>query len=129
MAERVAEERDERVGGDSVGYSIRLESKLPQRRGGTISFLVVGVLIQRLKHDPYMRNVSHVIVDEIHELDTLSDFLLVILKDLLVKRPDLKVILMSATLNAQKFSTYFNECPVYEIPGFTFPGEYTATAK
>jgi ATP-dependent RNA helicase DHX36 len=106
-----------------VGYSIRLESKLPQRRGGTVSFLVVGVLLQRLKNDPFLERISHIIVDEIHERDILSDFLLVILKDLLIKRPDLKVVLMSATLNAEKFSTYFGDCPIFEIPGFTFPGK------
>ena len=64
--------------------------------------------------DPDILCASHVIVDEIHERDKLSDFLLIILKDLLSRRPDLKIILMSATLNAEMFSQYFNNCPRLE---------------
>jgi ATP-dependent RNA helicase DHX36 len=66
-------------------------------------------------------DVSHIILDEIHERDILSDFLIAILKDLLPKRPNLKIILMSATLNAEQFSKYFFNCPMMNIPGFTFP--------
>lgn len=68
-------------------------------------------------------SVSHIIVDEVHERSEESDFLLLILKELLVKRPELKVILMSATLNASLFSNYFKDAPVMEIPGRTFPVE------
>lgn len=66
-------------------------------------------------------SISHVIVDEVHERSEESDFILLILKELLQKRSDLKVILMSATLNAKLFSDYFNDAPVLEIPGRTFP--------
>lgn len=67
--------------------------------------------------------VSHIIVDEVHERSEESDFLLLILKELLAKRRDLRVILMSATLNAALFSNYFGQVPVLEIPGRTFPVE------
>lgn len=68
-------------------------------------------------------SVSHVVVDEVHERSEESDFLLLILKEILEKRSDLKVILMSATLNAKLFSDYFKSCPVLDIPGRTFPVE------
>jgi HrpA-like RNA helicase len=61
--------------------------------------------------------VSHIFVDEIHERDLNTDFLLIILRELLKKRPELKLILMSATLDATLFSSYFGDCPVIEIPG------------
>ena len=64
---------------------------------------------------------SFPVLDEIHERDILSDFLITILKDLVVQRSDLTVILMSATLNADQFSRYFSDCPMTNIPGFTFP--------
>lgn len=150
VAERVAEERDERIG-KSVGYCIRLESRLPTADRGTILFCTTGVVFQYLKDDPRLSKYSHVVVDEIHERDVLSDFLLAILKDLIKIRPDLKVILMSATINADKFSRYFGNkkhtlfylhtctfevnfnllificiryfgnVPCFNIPGFTFP--------
>jgi ATP-dependent RNA helicase DHX36 len=77
--------------------------------------------MQWMRSDPLLKTVSHIIMDEIHERDILSDFLITLLKDVLQKRPDLKVILMSATLNADLFSKYFNNCPTINIPGFTFP--------
>lgn len=77
--------------------------------------------MRRLTSDPMLESVSHVVVDEVHERSEESDFLLLILKELLRKRADLKVILMSATLNAALFSDYFDAAPVLEIPGRTFP--------
>ena len=71
--------------------------------------------------NPDLTNITHLIVDEIHERDLQSDFILTLLKDLSSKRNDLKIILMSATLNAKAFSRYFFECPTISIPGFTFP--------
>lgn len=67
--------------------------------------------------------MTHVLVDEVHERSEESDFLLLILRDLVKVRKDLTVILMSATLNAELFSKYFGGCPVIEIPGRTFPVE------
>ncbi|XP_048392078.2 putative ATP-dependent RNA helicase DHX57 [Stegostoma tigrinum] len=118
VAERVAKERIERLGG-SVGYQIRLESvKTSCTR---LLYCTAGVLLRRLEADPDLQGVSHVIVDEVHERTEESDFLLLVLKDLIVARHDLRIILMSATLNAQLFTEYFNSCPSIHIPGHTFP--------
>ena len=76
-----------------------------------------GILLQWLGGNRNLTGISHIIVDEIHEQDILSDFLLIILKDLRVLRPDLRIILMSATINAEKFCAYFGGCPLVNIPG------------
>lgn len=66
--------------------------------------------------DPNLTNVSHLLVDEIHERGMNEDFLLIILRDLLPRRPDLRLILMSATINADMFSAYFGNAPTIHIP-------------
>uniref|UniRef100_A0A1Y1N3Q9 RNA helicase n=1 Tax=Photinus pyralis TaxID=7054 RepID=A0A1Y1N3Q9_PHOPY len=119
VAERVAVERAESLG-VGVGYQIRLEKVMPREKG-SILFCTTGVILRLMEGDPCLNKVSHIIIDEIHERSIHSDFLITLLKDVLVKRPNLKVILMSATLNAEKFSAYFNNCPHLNIPGFTFP--------
>ncbi|XP_011868007.1 PREDICTED: ATP-dependent RNA helicase DHX36 [Vollenhovia emeryi] len=121
VAERVAMERAENLG-NSVGYQIRLEKSL-SREQGSILFCTTGILLQIMKHDPALKNFSHVILDEIHERSTESDFVITLLKQIIPKRPDLKVLLMSATLNAESFSKYYNNCPMIHIPGFTYPVE------
>ncbi|XP_034111914.1 putative ATP-dependent RNA helicase DHX57 [Drosophila albomicans] len=118
VAERVAAERLDRIG-QLVGYQIRLENKISAST--RLSFCTTGILLRRLASDPLLGSVTHVIVDEVHERSEESDFLLLILKHLLRSRPDLKVILMSATLNASLFSNYFGGAPVLDIPGRTFP--------
>ncbi|XP_059482833.1 putative ATP-dependent RNA helicase DHX57 [Neocloeon triangulifer] len=120
VAERVADERAEKIG-QSVGYQIRLESKTSSST--RLLFCTTGILLRRLEGDAELASVSHIIVDEVHERSEESDFLLMILRDLLPKRRDLKVILMSATLNADLFSQYFGIVPILEIPGRTFPVE------
>ncbi|XP_062832754.1 ATP-dependent DNA/RNA helicase DHX36 isoform X2 [Anolis carolinensis] len=121
VAERVAAERAEACGnGRSTGYQIRLESRLP-RRQGSILYCTTGIVLQWLQSDKQLSSVSHIILDEIHERNLQSDVLITIIKDLLSIRLDLKVILMSATLNAEKFSEYFDNCPMIHIPGFTYP--------
>ncbi|XP_068613399.1 ATP-dependent DNA/RNA helicase DHX36-like [Brachionichthys hirsutus] len=123
IAERVAAERAESVGnGNSCGYQIRLQSRLP-RRQGSVLYCTTGIILQWLRSDPLLSSISHLVLDEIHERNLQSDVLLIIVKDLLNLRDDLKVILMSATLNAQKFSKYFDHCPMVHIPGLTFPVE------
>ncbi|KAL4233235.1 ATP-dependent RNA helicase dhx29 [Mactra antiquata] len=103
------------------GYQIRFESKTgPNTR---LTYCTTGVLLRKLQLDASLQHVTHVIVDEVHERSVQSDFLLIILQQLLKQRSDLKVILMSATLDAQKFSSYFDHCPVINIPGRTFPVE------
>ncbi|XP_072164238.1 LOW QUALITY PROTEIN: putative ATP-dependent RNA helicase DHX57 [Diadema setosum] len=118
VAERVAKERTTRIG-DIVGYQIRLENK--QSSSTRLTFCTTGILLRRLESDPELSGVSHVIVDEVHERSEESDFLMMVLRDMLPQRPDLRVILMSATLNADLFSQYFFNCPVINIPGKTFP--------
>ncbi|XP_068136975.1 ATP-dependent DNA/RNA helicase DHX36 [Hyperolius riggenbachi] len=121
VAERVAAERAETCGrGNSTGYQIRLECQLP-RKQGSILYCTTGIVLQWLHSDQNLVNVSHIVIDEIHERNLQSDVLMAVVKDLLKFRPDLKVILMSATLNAEKFSQYFDNCPMLHIPGFTFP--------
>ena len=105
--------------GDVVGYQIRLESKMSERT--RLMFCTTGILLRRLEGEPDLNDVTHIIVDEVHERSEESDFLLMILRDTLKRRPDLRVVLMSATVNADLFSSYFNNCPVLEIPGRTFP--------
>ncbi|KAL0973520.1 hypothetical protein UPYG_G00205200 [Umbra pygmaea] len=121
VAERVAAERAESVGdGNSCGYQIRLQCRLP-RKQGSVLYCTTGIILQWLRSSPLLSTISHLVLDEIHERTLHSDVLLVIVKDLLRVRKDLKVILMSATLNAEKFSRYFDNCPMIHIPGMTFP--------
>ncbi|KAL3529228.1 hypothetical protein ACH5RR_008550 [Cinchona calisaya] len=118
VAERVAAERGENLG-ESVGYKVRLEGM--KGRDTRLLFCTTGILLRRLLVDRDLKGVSHVIVDEIHERGMNEDFLLIVLKDLLPRRPELRLVLMSATLNAQLFSSYFGGAPMIHIPGFTYP--------
>ena len=118
VAERISDERNERIGG-VVGYQIRLENKISSST--RLTFCTTGILLRRLYSDPLLESVTHLIIDEVHERSEESDFLLLILKEVLQKRPQLKVILMSATLNSKLFSEYFNGAPVLTIQGRTFP--------
>jgi ATP-dependent RNA helicase DHX57 len=121
VAERVAAERGDAIG-QTVGYTIRLESKATTNT--RLLFCTTGILLKRLEEDPSLQNVTHVFVDEVHERSIESDFLLMVLKDLLPKRPasnPLKVILMSATLDASLFHDYFWGAPLVKFPGRTFP--------
>ncbi|KAL6963082.1 RNA helicase [Sarracenia purpurea var. burkii] len=118
VAERVAAERGENLG-ESVGYKVRLEGM--KGRDTRLLFCTTGILLRRLLVDRNLKGVTHVIVDEIHERGMNEDFLLIVLKDLLPRRPELRLILMSATLNADLFSSYFGGAPMIHIPGFTYP--------
>lgn len=117
VAERVANEQCENLG-ESVGYSVRFENVMP-RPYGAILFCTVGVLLRKLEAG--LRGISHIIVDEIHERDVNSDFLLVILRDMVHTYPDIRIILMSATIDTTLFSDYFGRAPVLEIPGRAYP--------
>ncbi|XP_073427436.1 ATP-dependent RNA helicase A [Dendrobates tinctorius] len=117
VAERVAYERGEEVG-KSCGYSVRFESVLP-RPHASVLFCTVGVLLRKLEAG--IRGISHVIVDEIHERDINTDFLLVVLRDVIQAFPDIRVILMSATIDTSMFCEYFFNCPIIEVYGRTFP--------
>lgn len=120
IADRVASERAEPLG-ISVGYQIRLEKVTP-RTYGNINFCTTGVLLKFMELDPALvsSNISHIIIDEIHERNVQVDVCLALIKLIVQHRKDLKIILMSATLNAESFSRYFNDCPVIHIQGFSY---------
>lgn len=115
----MAAERAESLG-KSIGFQIRLE-KTMCRNNGSILFCTTGILLQYMQGDPALRDFSHIILDEIHERNTQSDFIITLLKQVIPKRPDVKIILMSATLNAERFSKYYENSPCIHIPGFTYP--------
>lgn len=111
----MAAERGERVG-QTVGYQVRLDSKLSQRT--LLQFCTTGVLLRLLMvGHKCLSNITHIIVDEIHERDCLSDYLLISLRDLLKSYKKLKVILMSAALNVDLFTNYFGSCPFIHVSG------------
>eukprot|EP00026_Physarum_polycephalum_P001466 Phypoly_transcript_01468.p1 GENE.Phypoly_transcript_01468~~Phypoly_transcript_01468.p1 ORF type:complete len:1115 (-),score=201.06 Phypoly_transcript_01468:28-3165(-) len=121
VAQRVSEEWTGLPGkaGGVVGYHIRHEAKAS---GATrLLFCTTGILLRRLAADPEMEGVSHVVVDEVHERNMDTDFLLILLRDMLPRRRNFKLVLMSATLDAKKFSQYFNGAPVFSVAGFTHP--------
>lgn len=123
IASRVAAERGEELGDGvkgSVGFLIRCESELPRPEGGNILYCTVGVLLRQLHRDPTLREMTHILVDEIHERSTESDVLLAVLKMLLPVRPDLRVIVMSATVQLDQFSAYFGNCPTLDVRGFNY---------
>uniref|UniRef100_G1R3H5 ATP-dependent RNA helicase DHX30 n=1 Tax=Nomascus leucogenys TaxID=61853 RepID=G1R3H5_NOMLE len=104
----------------NVGFQVRLESK-PPARGGALLFCTVGILLRKLQSNPSLEGVSHVIVDEVHERDVNTDFLLILLKGLQRLNPALRLVLMSATGDNERFSRYFGGCPVIKVPGFMYP--------
>ncbi|CAF5166728.1 unnamed protein product, partial [Rotaria magnacalcarata] len=116
VAQRVAQERGEINPGDSVGYHIRLSAQLP-RKNGSILFCTTGMLLKYIEKFTSFEHFSHIILDEIHERNIDMDFLLIFIKRLLKLRPNIKVILMSASIQAEKFSSYFENCPILSIPG------------
>uniref|UniRef100_A0A8C4EX77 RNA helicase n=1 Tax=Dicentrarchus labrax TaxID=13489 RepID=A0A8C4EX77_DICLA len=103
------------------GYQIRMENLSGEWT--RLLYCTTGVLLRKLQHDRHLSSLTHIIVDEVHERSVQSDFLLTILKDVVMRRSDLQLILMSATVDCDKFSNYFNRCPVINIPGRTFPVE------
>ncbi|ETE67645.1 putative ATP-dependent RNA helicase YTHDC2, partial [Ophiophagus hannah] len=118
VAERVAAERREKIG-QTIGYQIRLESRVSPKT--LLTFCTNGVLLRTLMAgDSALSTVTHVIVDEVHERDRFSDFLLTKLRDMLQKHMSLKLILSSAALDVNLFVRYFGGCPVIYIPGRPF---------
>ena len=118
VSQRVAEERCEPCG-DVVGYTIRGESKTSTRT--RLLFCTTGVLLRRLQYSG-ADGFTHVLIDEVHERGVNTDFLMCVLRDLLKRQEStFKIVLMSATLDAERFSKYFNSCPIINIPGRTFP--------
>ncbi|KIM88927.1 hypothetical protein PILCRDRAFT_813926 [Piloderma croceum F 1598] len=109
----------ERLDDGSVGYAIRGESK--QSKKTKLLFCTTGIVLRRLSSGDSLQGVTHVIVDEVHERSVDGDFLLLELKELLMRHSSLKVILMSATINEETFVKYFDDAPLLTIPGFTHP--------
>ncbi|KAG4381777.1 hypothetical protein GLYMA_15G216133v4 [Glycine max] len=118
VAERVSAERGEPLG-ETVGFEVRLEGM--KGKNTHLLFCTSGILLRRLLSDRNPNGITHVFVDEIHERGMNEDFLLIVLKDLLPRCRDLRLVLMSATLNAELFSNYFGGAPTFHIPGFTYP--------
>ena len=102
-----------------VGYKMRFEDKTDLTT--RIKIMTDGILLQEMKLDPMMKKYSVIMVDEAHERSLNIDFVLGLLKRILKIRPDLKIIVSSATMNAEKFSTYFDGCPIVTIDTITYP--------
>ncbi|CCD25313.1 DEAH-box RNA helicase PRP16 NDAI_0E04960 [Naumovozyma dairenensis CBS 421] len=118
VAKRVATEMDVKLG-EEVGYSIRFEDQTSS--GTKIKFMTDGILLRETLLDNSLDKYSCIIIDEAHERSLNTDVLLGLFKTLLTERRDLKLIITSATMNAQKFSNFFGNAPQFTIPGRTFP--------
>ncbi|CEG36761.1 dead deah box helicase [Plasmopara halstedii] len=134
VAYRVAEEMKTKVGGDGlVGYSIRFESRCSDHT--KLKFLTDGVLVRECLSDPLLTKYSVVMLDEAHERSIHTDVLLGLLKQVIMKRPEFRVLITSATLDADKFAAFYKnsaisndkktkvmkDCPIITIPGRVYP--------
>ncbi|XP_071053906.1 ATP-dependent DNA/RNA helicase DHX36-like [Onthophagus taurus] len=119
LAERVSYERNEQVG-KTVGYQVRLQNSFCPRLG-KILYCTTGILLRKMQADPHLLDCSHVILDEAHERDVNTDLLMNLLRSGLEKNKNLKLVVMSATIDAGIFQEYFKSSPVFNIPGFTYP--------
>ncbi|KAF8844041.1 P-loop containing nucleoside triphosphate hydrolase protein [Paxillus ammoniavirescens] len=131
LAQRVSRELGDPPGAvgtlsSLVGYSIRLESNTTKNT--RLTYITNGIALRMLEggsgrggQGTAFDEITHIMIDEVHERSIESDFLLVVLKSLLSQRPDLRIILMSATVDAEKLSNFFEGCPVLHVPGRTFP--------
>ncbi|TPX76656.1 hypothetical protein CcCBS67573_g02060 [Chytriomyces confervae] len=120
VAQRVAKERGELIGRDSaIGYMVRFQTVLPRSdpEDGHVVFCTSGILLRMLQDNPNLDQVTHIILDEVHERDLNTDLLLIIVRSLVSRRPDLKVILMSATADTSLFVKYFSKTlPIEPTP-------------
>lgn len=120
VSEELGEKRDELGTSKSlVGYSIRLEANVS--RETRLVYATIGIVMRMLEGSNDLREVTHLVLDEVHERSIDSDFLLIVLKRLMKERKDLKVVLMSATVDAERFSEYLGGAPILNVPGRTFP--------
>ena len=118
VAKRVAEEFGCQLG-QEVGYTIRFEDcTSPETK---IKYMTDGMLLRELLIEPDLPRYTLIMLDEAHERTISTDVLFGLLKKAMAKRKDLKLIVTSATLDAEKFSTYFGGCPIFSIPGRLFP--------
>ena len=120
VAERIAEELNVEIGG-VVGYQVRFTDKSAAET--KVKVMTDGILLNALQRDRELRQYDTIIIDEAHERSLNIDFLLGYLKRILPKRPDLKVIVTSATIDPESFSRHFGEAPIIEVSGRTYPIE------
>ena len=120
VAERIAEELKSEIG-SAVGYKVRFTDHTS--RDACVKLMTDGILLAETQTDRYLATYDTIIIDEAHERSLNIDFLLGYLKQLLPRRPDLKVIITSATIDAERFSQHFNGAPVLEVSGRTYPVE------
>ena len=126
VAQRVANEMDVNLG-DEVGYNIRFEDVTSQKT--ILKYMTDGMLLREAMHDNSLNRYSTIILDEAHERTLATDTLMGLLKEVAQRRPDLKIVIMSATLDAQKFQSYFNDAPLLAVPGRTHPVEIFYTPE
>ena len=105
IAERVAYEQLQNTTGGQIGYKVRMESSHSDKT--QLMFMTPGVLLKQLQWDPFLQEYTIVIMDEVHERDQYQEFLLIVLRDLLPQRPDLRLVLMSATIQTHLLVEYF----------------------
>ncbi|KAG0150240.1 hypothetical protein CROQUDRAFT_58456 [Cronartium quercuum f. sp. fusiforme G11] len=118
VAARVAEEMGVRVG-DAVGYSIRFEDCTSPKT--VIKYMTDGMLLREFMTEPDLAGYNAMIIDEAHERTLSTDILLGLIKDIARFRPDFRLLISSATMNAAKFSEYFDDAPIFNIPGRMYP--------
>lgn len=126
VAQRVAQELDVKLG-EEVGYSIRFEDMTSQKT--ILKYMTDGMLLREAMNDHDLTRYSTIILDEAHERTLATDILMGLLKEVVIRRPDLKLIIMSATLDAQKFQRYFMDAPLLAVPGRTHPVEIFYTPE
>jgi ATP-dependent helicase HrpA len=120
IAQRIAEELNHPLG-HAVGYKVRFTDRTSPQ--SYIKLMTDGILLAETQNDRFLEHYDTLIIDEAHERNLNIDFLLGYLKQILSKRPDLKLIITSATIDTQRFSTHFNNAPILEISGRTYPVE------
>ncbi|KAJ6782779.1 hypothetical protein PWT90_04136 [Aphanocladium album] len=118
VATRVAEEVGVKVGNE-VGYSVRFEDCTSDKT--ILKYMTDGMLLREFMTEPDLGGYSALMIDEAHERTVHTDILLALLKDLSRERKDLKLLISSATMNAEKFASYFDDCPIFNIPGRRYP--------
>ncbi|MDX8055435.1 ATP-dependent RNA helicase HrpA [Lentzea sp. BCCO 10_0798] len=120
VAERVAEELGTKLG-DTIGYKVRFTDQSGDET--LVKLMTDGILLAEIQTDPTLSRYDTIIIDEAHERSLNVDFLLGYLKQLLPRRPDLKIVITSATIDPQRFSQHFGDAPVIEVSGRTYPVE------
>lgn len=120
VANRIAEEMETELGG-FVGYKVRFTDQISDQT--QIKLMTDGILLAEIQNDRFLNQYDTIIIDEAHERSLNIDFILGYLKQLLPRRPDLKVIITSATIDPERFSKHFSNAPIIEVSGRTYPVE------